>query len=259
MKPVTMKLFRSWLFAALAMGVPAASASAHIGINSPNGGETFTVGEEVTIEWVVQIAHNTSNWDVWYSNTMGPPWQPWSMDIPTVGSIAVGTIHTTTLTILPEQVGTTFRIRVRMDNDPSGATDYFDVTDTAITVVAGPWDNLGFALAGTNGLATFVGTGDLTGGSLNRIDLENAQQSTLAVLFLGLAAGNAPFKGGTLVPVPVLLTVSFTTDASGSIPVPFIWPTGLPSGIAFYFHYWFSDPAGPAGVAASNALKGTTP
>lgn len=258
MKQEIKRWFRSWLLVSLAMVVPVALASAHVRINSPNGGETFTVGEEITIEWEVLISHTTINWDLWYSNTGAAPWTEWSMDIPAVGSVGVGTIHTKMLTILPEFVGSQFRIRVRMDN-VDGEIDYYDVTNSTMTVLPGPWDNLGFGLPGTNGQATLVGTGDLTGGSLNRLDLANAAPSSPAIVFVGLAAGNAPFKGGTLVPVPVLITVTLGTNAVGDIALPFVWPTGIPSGLAFYFHYWFSDAAGPVGVASSEALKATAP
>lgn len=230
---------------------------AHISVLAPNGGEVFTVGEQVTIQWTVLVTHNTQNWDIFYSTTGASPWTEFHMDITPTGSTAAGSNHSYTATIIPEQVSSTMRFRVRMDN--ATGTDYYDKSDADFTVLPGPWDNLGFGLAGTNGEGNLVGTGDLTGGSSNSLDLTNAVPSSTAFLFLGTTAGNVPFKGGTLVPIPILFTLQFPTDAEGALSVPFVWPAGVPSGSLLYFHYWYANAGGPAGVAASNAVEATTP
>jgi hypothetical protein len=79
------------------------------------------------------------------------------------------------------------------------------------------------------------------------------------VLFISLSDNPTPFKGGLLKPVPSILELNLVTGAPGSILLPFLWPTGIPSGISFYFQYAIADAAAVQGVALSNALKGTTP
>ena len=46
---------------------------------------------------------------------------------------------------------------------------------------------------------------------------------------------------------------------TGEVSLEFRWPAGLPSGFSTYHQMWVIDPAGSAGFAASNALKGTAP
>lgn len=243
-----------WLASAVTLASLASPAAAHVQLNAPNGGEVFTVGEEITLQWEILIAHNTHDWDLMYSVTGAAPWTEFEQDIPAVGDLSVGAVHSAVVTVLPGMVGTTTRFRVRMDN--LTGTDYYDKSDGDITVLPGPWDDLGFALAGTEGEATLVGTGPLSAGSNNRIDLGGALPGVTAFWFLGLAAGNAPFKGGTLVPVPVLLSLPVPTDGAGDSSLPFVWPAGVPAGASFFVHAWFADPAGPKGAAASHALQG---
>jgi hypothetical protein len=40
--------------------------------------------------------------------------------------------------------------------------------------------------------------------------------------------------------------------------LPFVWPAGVPAGTALYFQIWVSDPSAPAGLSASNGLKGVS-
>jgi hypothetical protein len=37
------------------------------------------------------------------------------------------------------------------------------------------------------------------------------------------------------------------------------WPPGSPAGLELFFQMWIFDAAGPAGLAASNGVKATTP
>ena len=41
-----------------------AQAYGHVELILPQGGEAFTVGEEVLIEWKVIIPHDSQNWDL---------------------------------------------------------------------------------------------------------------------------------------------------------------------------------------------------
>lgn len=120
--------------------------------------------------------------------------------------------------------------------------------------------DLGNALAGTHGLPALIGNSSLTAGSSVTLRLEGALENANAVLVLGLSAINAPFKGGVMVPsVTPALFVDMSTDGDGLAELMGVWPGGIPSGFETYFQCWIPDPAGPAGLAASNALKGMTP
>ncbi len=122
-----------------------------------------------------------------------------------------------------------------------------------------PWTDLGLGLAGTAGVPLLAGIGPLTGNSLNSLDLSGALAGGSCTLVVGLAQLNAPFKGGTLVPLPFLLVVGLTADGGGALSLPFVWPPGVPAGVALYFQHWINDPAGPLGFAASNGLRASTP
>ncbi len=78
---------------ALSLGLMAGSASAHVQLNDPNGGEVLEVGSVFTIEWQILISHDLQNWDVWYSTTgNNGPWIEVAMDLPP-GKGNVGSIH----------------------------------------------------------------------------------------------------------------------------------------------------------------------
>ncbi len=60
----------------------ATMVSAHVKLDYPVGGETFTIGTTINIQWHVTIAHNTLNWILYYSPDGGVNWQTISSDIP---------------------------------------------------------------------------------------------------------------------------------------------------------------------------------
>ncbi len=117
--------------------------------------------------------------------------------------------------------------------------------------------DLGDALTGIAGDPQLAGTGTLTPGSPNSLDLTDAAPNALAILFAGLADNAVPFKGGTLHPVPVLAAVNLTTSPSGTVSLPFTWPPGVPPGFGFVTQFAIQDGAATKNVALSNALLGT--
>jgi probable HAF family extracellular repeat protein len=127
-----------------------------------------------------------------------------------------------------------------------------------LTPVVSAWTDLGSGKAGISGTPMLTGTGTLAAGSSDQLDLTNAKASAANTLVFGVSLLNAPFKGGTLVPTP-LLTFPLPTDPAGAASLPFVMPAGLPSGVALYFQCWIQDPAASSGLAASNGLKGITP
>jgi hypothetical protein len=121
------------------------------------------------------------------------------------------------------------------------------------------WNNLGFTLGGVSGDPLLYGTGPLTEASDGWLVLVNAAPSQPAALFVSLIGTPSPFKGGTLVPVPVLTTFALSTSPGGEIPLGWLaWPGGL-SGLSVYFQYGVLDGAAPLGIALSNALRADVP
>ena len=120
------------------------------------------------------------------------------------------------------------------------------------------WVNLGHGLAGSAGVPALTGTGTLAGGSTSSLVLTSAKPSSTVWLVAGLSALNAPFKGGTLVPDPLLI-LDTVSNAAGSATLTFGMPVGLPAGVDIISQFWIPDPAGVHGFAASNGLTGTTP
>ncbi len=121
------------------------------------------------------------------------------------------------------------------------------------------WNNLGFGLAGVSGDPLLFGTGPLAVGSDGALVLVNAAPSRPAMLFISLSGAPTTFKGGKLVPVPVLATLAGFTSPVGEIPIGWAaWPSGI-AGVSLYFQYGLSDPAAVKGVALSNALRADVP
>ena len=130
---------------------------------------------------------------------------------------------------------------------------------TTITV-GSAWKDLGQGLAGIDGIPLLVGEGSLQPGSAGDITLHDAAPLATCSIFFGLSQGGVPFKGGVLVPFPVTLTIALKTDASGNLLLAWsAWPSGLPAGTTFILQAWTLDAAGPKGLSASNALRGTAP
>jgi hypothetical protein len=150
---------------------------------------------------------------------------------------------------------------VSADLDGDGRPDFAApcVDDIVATILsrAGPWNDLGHALAGGLGLPKLVGEGPLVAGSPFRITLTDSRPAAPVSLYLGVSPLEAPFKGGVMVPTP-LLKLILVTNPAGDLELAGLWPAG-PSGLELLMQYWFADPAGPVGFAASNALSATIP
>jgi hypothetical protein len=119
------------------------------------------------------------------------------------------------------------------------------------------WTELGLGKTGVAGVPVLTGAGGLFASSSNQLALTSAKASSTATLVFGLAQIDAPFKGGTLVPHPLLL-VPLPTSGAGTASLPFTFPAGVPAGVPLYFQFWIADPAGTQGFTASNGLRGVT-
>ena len=126
-----------------------------------------------------------------------------------------------------------------------------------IVVTSATWSGLGHGKPGPAGLPVLSGSGELVAGSANQLSLTNAASSKPATLVFGLSELDAPFKGGTMVPQPLLL-VQLVSSPAGEVLLPFIWPNGVPADLALYFQFWIQDPGASFGLSASNGLKGVS-
>ena len=123
------------------------------------------------------------------------------------------------------------------------------------------WKNLGESLAGTNGTAFHFGFGTLQAGSLTALAANHGVPGGVVYFCIGIAADNAPFKGGVMVPdlSPPGFASVHAFNALGNIALAGAWPAGIPSGATFYSQLWFADAGAPQGAAATNAIAGTAP
>jgi len=98
--------------------------------------------------------------------------------------------------------------------------------------------------------------GTLVAGGSASLALTNAAPGALCVLFVSLSSSPVPFKGGTLYAIPALLQVPLVTSAGGGLSLPFVWPSGVPRYVEFFFQYAIQDAAAVNGVSLSNGLSG---
>jgi hypothetical protein len=122
---------------------------------------------------------------------------------------------------------------------------------------AGLWVDVGGGKPGTGAQTpVLTGTGPLTAGSSNSVDMSNALASSTTNVVLGISLLNVPFKGGTFVPSPDFLFLGLPVDGGGNSAIPFTWPGGIPAGTQFWVQHWVSDGGASFGFSASNGLRG---
>lgn len=112
--------------------VALSSLSAHVALDSPNGGEELEVGSTFTIEWHVVIQHNQLNWDLSYSTSgAGGPWIDIAVDLP-VGDPSMGSMHSYEWTV-PDDLSDQVRVRVIQDNS---SVDYSDLSVDNLSIIS---------------------------------------------------------------------------------------------------------------------------
>ena len=105
---------------------------AHVQLDSPNGGEALMANSIFTIEWHPTIAHDTLNWDLWYSTQSAQgPWLDIALDLPP-GDISTGSKHTFDW-LVPNVIAQHAWIRVQQDNM---GQDYSDVNNNSFAIIA---------------------------------------------------------------------------------------------------------------------------
>ena len=155
-----------------------------------------------------------------------------------------------------------FESQFRIDDDAGRIYAVWMSTDGTRTDarfgISSPWQDLGHALAGTAGEPRLVGDGPLTAGSQNSFVLTGAAPDAPMMLFLGFELAHAPFKGGTLLPVPPFFAVGLMSSADGGAVVELGWPASAPADLRMIVQLAIADTAAPVGVALSNGVAGTS-
>lgn len=113
-------------------------------------------------------------------------------------------------------------------------------------------------VAGAGGYPLLAGSGTLVPGGDVSVHLGSAAPHAVGRLFAGTGIAFASFKGGVLVPQPIVVQ-SFLTDGGGQQTWSAAWPAGLPAGSSVYLQAWILDAAAVQGVAGSNGLQGHVP
>jgi len=69
-----MTRFRALLIALTIVVVGAGLSQAHVALTYPTGGESFTPGDVVDIQWIIEIDHGDCDWDLYFSTDNGSTW-----------------------------------------------------------------------------------------------------------------------------------------------------------------------------------------
>ena len=96
---------------------------AHVSLLNPIGGEVFSPGDMVTLEWQEVVSHNTLDWDLYFSIDGGLTWDIIKMDIP-LGTLSYQWV-------VPKVQTTEGQIRVVQDNvggDYDDKSGYFTIS-----------------------------------------------------------------------------------------------------------------------------------
>jgi hypothetical protein len=137
-----------------------------------------------------------------------------------------------------------------MGSNQGGLTGQYVNSTIALELAGECQQDLGFAGPGNVTLAI---CGDALGsGGAATLSVEGAPAFGAVYLAVGVNLGAVPFKGGTLVPVPVLLAVPLVADGTGALALPLHGGGGPATA---YVQAIVPDGAQPAGFALSNALQ----
>jgi hypothetical protein len=122
-----------------------------------------------------------------------------------------------------------------------------------------PFTGIGNALAGVSGKPVLWGNGTLITSTPGSLNIKSAAPGAAGMLFVSLAEGNVPFKGGVLVASPILIMLPIASNGSGGMLLPWAsWPA-LPSATTLVFQAGFSDAAAIHNVSLTNGLRALTP
>jgi hypothetical protein len=121
-----------------------------------------------------------------------------------------------------------------------------------------PWQDMGYALAGTFGDIELLGVGPLTPGSELTLTATKSRPWAWIDLFIATEITPRPFKGGVVVALPVVIVVQTTMGPVGIYEETFQWPALAFPGDALTLQGLVFDLGAPQGIALTNALRATT-
>jgi hypothetical protein len=121
-----------------------------------------------------------------------------------------------------------------------------------------PFTDVGGALGGSNGYPIQIASGTLLAGQPFSFRLASGPPSGQAFHIVGLSQLAAPFKGGTMIPNPILINGPFGLNAAGQLNLAGLWPAGG-SGLTLWVQYWMPNGGGPAGFVASTGVRAQIP
>ena len=119
-------------------------------------------------------------------------------------------------------------------------------------------EDKGGALGGSNGYPIQIASGTLLAGQPFSFRLASGPPSGQAFHIVGLSQLAAPFKGGTMIPNPILINGPFGLNAAGQLNLAGLWPAGG-SGLTLWVQYWMPNGGGPAGFVASTGVRAQIP
>jgi FG-GAP repeat len=108
-----------------------------------------------------------------------------------------------------------------------------------------------------NGPPNLHGNGTLVAGTPMALVVKDGKANAPWTLVVGVTYLGAPFKGGTLVPQPLLL-VPGVLNGFGRGTISATWPSGL-GPVLFWAQGWIVDSDAAHGLSATNGLSGAAP
>ena len=141
------------------------------------------------------------------------------------------------------------------DSLPDVVVGCLDGTAWILVNQLGGWTDLGHALPASFGTPQLTVSGPLAPGQSLSVLATGVPAQSLGMLVLGAGAGNLPFKGGTLVPVPQAAVTLQPDVALGQD-----WPAAAPPSMTICVQAWFAT-HGPLGIeiSATRALLAESP
>jgi hypothetical protein len=133
----------------------------------------------------------------------------------------------------------------------------FEFTGLFLPYTAPAWQNLGFGLAGANGIPVLTGSGTMQNGGPFALQLANVAPNHACVFVLGASRIDTPLLGFTLVPSPEIPVLAIA-DAQGHASWSVAWPA-LPRRVEIWQQGVVLDPVAAQGFAASNGLYAIAP
>ena len=103
-----------------------------------------------------------------------------------------------------------------------------------------------------------IAAGSFVGGQPFAFALSGVPGGGGTYLIAGSVVLEAPFKGGTMVPLPAIISGPWPASLAGEVLLSGVWPS-TPPGLELVVQFWIPDAAGPAGFAASSGVIITTP